>query len=116
MVVIGKFAALLKKLGPTPNPDAVSNQQAIVGLGEAVKEVLLPLDKAKILSGVYLADITLNTSGVQVAHKLGRAWTGFIVTDRRSSAVIYAADSEDDAHFIKLISSAGSPTIDVLVY
>lgn len=62
--------------------------------------------------------ITLTAGTNRLTHKLGRRWTGFLVTYRNGAADVYELGSStpaDPKTFIELVAS-GTVTVEILIF
>lgn len=82
----------------------------------ASSALVAALSSKEIIDGVLIEGVALNTTGVQFAHGLGREWNGWHVVDITTSATVYRAASDDENVFLKLVASAGTPTVSVWVF
>ncbi len=85
-------------------------------LGDDTRNLARRIDDNPIFNGAMLQDQVGTTSGTDVAHKLGRAWRGFLVINKTGAAIIYSQPSVDEEKFIKLHSSSGTQTISLWVF
>ena len=84
--------------------------------GDDTRNLARRIDGNPIFNGAMLQDQVVTTSGTDVAHKLGRAWRGFLVINKTGAAIIYSQPSVDEEKFIKLHSSSGTQTISLWVF
>ena len=74
------------------------------------------LNSKEIIDGVLIEGIVLDTTGVNVAHGLGREWNGWCVVDITAAGDVYRTASDDESVFLKLRASSGTPTVSVWVF
>jgi hypothetical protein len=65
-----------------------------------------------------ITGLSLSTATTNVSHGLGRAWIGWMVTDIDDGVVVYrdAASTADAKFYLPLKTSAGTPTVNILVW
>lgn len=85
-------------------------------LNDDARGLALRLDQNPMFNGAVLEDQVITTSGTEVAHKLGRAWRGFVVIKKTGAAIIYNQPSVDEAKFMNLVSSSGTQTVSLWVF
>lgn len=109
------FKGFLKKTGPLviKTPDALSD--ALVQVQEATQEVFNELKGIPFLDGVWLRSIALTTTSQGIAHKLGRKYLGFIVTNRNANATVFVNGTDQNETFIRLQASA-NVVVDLWVF
>ncbi len=86
-----------------------SNYSAFRSAGGRLPEfdrLLNYLSAQAILNGALIEDIALGTTEVKVAHKLGRAYTGWFPVNLNANAVIYVSSTTLPNQFLNLKASA----------
>lgn len=68
-----------------------------------------------VAGAAHLTGLKVSATALKVAHKLGRKWTGWIITSNLTPTAVTAAHGSDDATFITLVCT-GANTIDILVF
>ena len=97
--------------------------QKFMSKEEAVNRAQIAQEKFTNDSGVksnQINDVAISTSGTNINHKLGKAYSGFNVVKNSSNANIYIDSSNAEAEankasFIRLKSSAAT-TISITVF
>ena len=87
------------------------------GAQDAIADYTKQLTTQPGLSNNRIESVSLSTSVAHVAHKLGRRWRGWRVTDQNADATIYRdpTSTADQTKFISLLASA-SVTVDLEVF
>lgn len=85
-------------------------------LSDDTRTLARRVDDNPIFNGNLLKDEIVLAAGTEVAHKLGRAWQGFLVVKKTGAAIIYNEPSSDESLFIGLRSSSGTQTITLWVF
>lgn len=81
-----------------------------------IADTINPLAKVRLLDGVLLESVSIPTgSSVKIAHKLGQAVKGYILTALDSNAVIWQTQGSEPEKFIYLNSSANA-VVDIWVF
>lgn len=92
----GRAQPYRKQAGGTQeNFTAQSNVEAAFG----------NLSKSLLLDGVYLENVTVGTTDTQVAHKLNRAYRGYIVCKNDSFCELKVVSTGNQALFVTLQST-----------
>ncbi len=81
----------------------------------SVAEFVRPLEQNPILDFRILTDVTIGTTAVDIPHKLGRPWTGWVVTSRTNGVVPYESTQTDTSMYLTLVA-ASSTTVDIYVF
>lgn len=68
-----------------------------------------------LLQGRLIEDVTLSTSPVLVAHKLGRAYRGWFLVDNNANTTVYNSVTDLEESFLELVAS-GSCTVSLWVF
>jgi hypothetical protein len=96
-------------------PEGARISAALQDLQEAADASIRSMSR-EILGGVLLRDVALSTTSRNVPHKLGRRWTGYVVTRSNANAVVYdGTGSPDPRTAIALLASA-TVTVDLWVF
>lgn len=86
--------------------------QAVVN---AIVEFVKPLEQNPILDFRIIESVTITSAGVDVPHKLGRAWRGWFVVSRTNGVVPYEQTQTDETKYLSL-TAASSTTVDLYVF
>ncbi len=82
----------------------------------AVSEADSKIEGNLMAGAQLLTDVALTTSAQELAHGLGKAWTGAFITKASTTGLsISLGSSADDAINI-VITGSGSATVDILVF
>lgn len=106
----------LRKLFPSiGGPEGPQLARILLSIQDAVDDALRSLQRP-IVDGVYLRDVAVSTSAVNVPHGLGRRWNGYIVTRRSASVGVYdGSGTSEPMREINLVAT-GSATVDLWVF
>lgn len=88
------------------NPDIEALQQQL-------EQVLNPIVRVAMLSGVQLTDVAVTTAGVQLEHGLGRQPLGWFITDLDTGVHVWRTAWDK---FTLTLDASGSATINLWVY
>ena len=82
-----------------------------------LRRVLAPVTGATVLDGVLIESVALSATVNNVAHGLGRAYRGWIVTDRDANQTVYrdGTSTADPVLFLPLLAG-GAVTVDLWVF
>lgn len=86
--------------------------QAVVN---SVAEFVRPLEQNPLLDYRILNNVTIGTTAVDVPHKLGRPWTGWMVIGRTDGVVPYESTQTNESIYLTLVA-ASSTTVDLYVF
>lgn len=109
-IEVPQIARIIEELKPGGPTDR--NFQAILG-------VIRDLARIEILDGVYHEGVTLaNGANTNVAHKLGRAYRGWIVTNNNQAGEYPAEQTSPDSTRYLTLSIAGGTdtTVDLWIF
>ncbi len=98
----------LNRLDPLDLADEIT-KRAIEPILDRVNE----LSEVTILDGRLIRDVVLTTTELQVAHRLAKVPTGYIVTKRSANATVFGTSLTN--RFLNLTSSA-SVIVDLWVF
>jgi hypothetical protein len=89
-----------------------TNDQNLQLIQDNVSAAIQPLDTAPLTRGNLFTDIALTSGSNQIAHKLGRAPTRWVITDINAAVTVYRTSW--DTAYINLTAS-GACTISLWV-
>ena len=81
-----------------------------------LKEKFAEFDAKEILDGFIIKDVSVSTSDIQLAHKLGRKYVGFIVIDNQDGLLMRNTRTAQDNQYITIRTTAGSGKISIWVF
>lgn len=100
----------------SPFRKVVPKSDEVRDLQNAVSKVFLELLQVPFLNGRLIKDVTVTSSGFDLEHGLGRAWTGWFMTKRNNSAEVWDQSTQPDkTKFIRL-DATSSTTFDIWVF
>lgn len=80
-----------------------TGDKTIDRIQDGVSTALTSLTNSQITQGRLIPDVQLETTGTEIAHGLGRPYSGYIIVRSSVAAGVYDDVSADDALFIRLI-------------
>jgi hypothetical protein len=89
-----------------------STQRALDGISLLTQQAR----QCPLVDGALLRSISLTTAGANVAHSLGRAWTGYIVTRSSSGAAVFDAGAQRDSTRFVSLQSSSNVVVDLWVF
>ena len=93
-------------------PQATPEGQA---LANATGDFARQLENNPLLDGRFVNNVLIGTSATNVSHLLGRAWIGWFVTSKTTTAVIYEGTQVNTSRYLTLIASTAA-TVDIYVF
>lgn len=93
-------------------PQLTAEGQALVS---ATGDFTRQLENNPLLDGRILSRIAVATTATNIPHLLGRAWVGWFVVSKSSTAVIYEGTQANSSQYLTLIASTAA-TVDIYVF
>lgn len=98
-------------------PDSIESVMPFLAkLQDGVIDALSSLTEVPLLDFVWKKDVILALGSNQIAHGLGRAWRGYIVTRANGSATVYAPDEQQLRDRFLDLESTGDVVMDLFVF
>ena len=101
---------------PNFTPIRPPDQPELVRAQDNISAAMARVVACPILDGVLIEDVVITTS-VNVAHGLGRAWRGYLITKKNTNANVYSptASNTSPAALLPLTASLGTGVANVTV-
>lgn len=106
-------AQLLKVRIAGGTPTAAETNRIQDNVGTLLNEVAaVPILQGNAVRGVALPKAT----AVDIAHRLGRPWVGYVITYQDQPTTIYVSSTANRDRFLTLTADLAAVNIDVLVW
>lgn len=80
-----------------------------------VESAFAAIGSPLISNGIYIENVAVTTSAISLAHKLGRAYRGYIVCKSSTASKVFNAPDTDATKFINLQSDIAT-TVSIWVF
>lgn len=100
-------------------PYRAAKEQAVNIVQRDVRLALQNVANVDLVQGRSVSVTLSSTATTNVSHGLGRPYTGFLVIDHTTSAIIFrdaTVTTVDPKQYIPLKASAGSPTVTLWIF